>query len=518
MDSEKFDALARSFALRSDRRAVLRAAIAGGVAFALGGIGFGHRSRADEGDGTPTADAPVPTETDTPSPTPTEPPAATETPTPTTPPTVAPTPSATATATVPSRSERGTPTPTARPTTKAAEVVQPRAVAAMTLSPTSGVVSTPVRATISGFKKREAITLQWFDGTHAKTLVTGAASSSGKLSISFDAPASVRGSHKIRAKGGSGSQKDATFTVKPSLVLSATTGSIGTKVKATLRGFAAGVKVDIRWFVGTDASGSAKTLGTVTASSTGSGSFTITVPDGTALGAHRVEAREKSGSTYAKTSYSVQLACPSCGTCHQYNATTEVMTASCSSSCVAATVCAAAAVHKNVIALSQYVLSQGYKQSGTTSAIEIVNNPAGNAKLVLLPFQNTRTSSKTALVVHQRPTSGATDSYILFLESGVPKSAYGIGPNSAIVNLSSLIHRGEFEDDPVGAQCVACRAICKIGGAIACAAGVALTVSLAGGTGGAGLALGPVIMAALCAGLFTEPCAERPATPSLRTS
>jgi hypothetical protein len=129
---------------------------------------------------------------------------------------------------------------------------------------------------------------------------TFSANGNGGGSRSFAVPSATKGKHYVVAKGGSsGAKPRATFTVTPGLSLSPRSGSAGTSVKATLRGFAAGETITVKWFTGTTPS--TKTLkSNLVASSAGSASFSFTVPNGPG-GSHKVEATGSTGSKASST-------------------------------------------------------------------------------------------------------------------------------------------------------------------------------------------------------------------------
>ncbi|MEA2596343.1 MAG: hypothetical protein QOF01_2812, partial [Thermomicrobiales bacterium] len=133
------------------------------------------------------------------------------------------------------------------------------------------------------------------------TLGTVRVSALGAKTTIFTVPAGARGGHKVEAVGAKGGIASATFSVTPSLSLSPATGAVGTTVSATLRGFKAGVKVDVRWYNGT----SFRVLKTVTTSSTGGASTSFRVPSGAARGGHKVEAKEQATAFKASKTFTV---------------------------------------------------------------------------------------------------------------------------------------------------------------------------------------------------------------------
>ncbi len=309
MDDRRFDDIARGLACQPTRRALLRAALGG-----LGAI-LGFRV-AFADDGTPVAEdepaltgtpEPVPAETAEPAPTDTPEPPSIETPEPPTatpePPAATPEPTATATATA-----EPTATPTA--TAESEAVYLEAATPTLTLSRASGRVGTSMTATVAGFKPFEVITLSWFNGSSAVTLVSNVvANNAGGSQIPFRIPDGVRGNHRIRAKGSLGSQVDATFRVTPSIALSPTSAPRGRTVNVTVRGFAAGVKVNVLFFPDTDPNLNPLLVTSATTSSRGAAITSFVVPL-SLLAKHRVEGREAIATTnYGYTTFTV--VCPS---------------------------------------------------------------------------------------------------------------------------------------------------------------------------------------------------------------
>ena len=102
-------------------------------------------------------------------------------------------------------------------------------------------------ASVTGFKPFESIALRWYAGSIATTLINVTANSAGSAAIPFKIPNAIRGNHRVRALGNLGSLADATIRVIPSIGLSPTSGPRNTTVGVTLRGFGAGVVVNVLW-------------------------------------------------------------------------------------------------------------------------------------------------------------------------------------------------------------------------------------------------------------------------------
>ena len=107
-------------------------------------------------------------------------------------------------------------------------------------------------------------------------------------SVTFSAPRSVSGRHLVKAVGDKGTSVPSRgFVIAPSLSLSPTGGVIGQKITATMRGFAAGEVITLRFRT---APGSSRTVAkNIVASSTGTASANFLVPSGS-VGTYSIEA------------------------------------------------------------------------------------------------------------------------------------------------------------------------------------------------------------------------------------
>jgi len=164
----------------------------------------------------------------------------------------------------------------------------PTAVAAtpvVKVYPTSGTVGFPVKVAFSGFPKNATLTVTW-DG---KSLATTKTSVAGDGSVAIHVPIGKKGSHKVKATVGSTSATT-TFTIVPKLTLTPTNSAVGRTLSVTLRGYAANEAIALKWD-----SSTAKTLLTVTASSSGSASANVVVPH-TTFGQHKLVGRGTTGS------------------------------------------------------------------------------------------------------------------------------------------------------------------------------------------------------------------------------
>ncbi|CAN5540244.1 hypothetical protein BH23CHL2_BH23CHL2_09120 [soil metagenome] len=152
----------------------------------------------------------------------------------------------------------------------------------ISLSKTSGAVGSYISATVRGYAAGETVNLIWHDGASSTVIKAGTASSTGRAFISFAVPEASGGTYTIEAVGlSSNSSSTAEFTVTIGVKLSPTVGKVGASLTVTVSGFEAGETVDISW--------DGQTMGTVTASQSGSASLSTTVPETTG-GSHTVSA------------------------------------------------------------------------------------------------------------------------------------------------------------------------------------------------------------------------------------
>jgi hypothetical protein len=165
------------------------------------------------------------------------------------------------------------------------DVDPPNDPAVIGINPTFGEVGESVTVTGSGFDSGESVGL-YLDstGSSGTLLRTVTASSSGAFSTSISMPSTTSGNHLIAAKGNtSGDKASRTYTVvsSPSLSIDPLTGPNGTTVTVTGLGYNPNEQVQVYW----DSTGSSGTLlKTVTATSLGTFSTTVTTPTATAGG------------------------------------------------------------------------------------------------------------------------------------------------------------------------------------------------------------------------------------------
>ena len=118
-------------------------------------------------------------------------------------------------------------------------------LASLTLSPTSGAVGSWVSASGLGYAASSAITLSFNGVTVATSPSPCDTSSAGSFTCSFQVPANPLGTYTVTAKDGSSNSASATYKVTTSLMLSPTSGAVGSTVTATGNGYAASSTVTI---------------------------------------------------------------------------------------------------------------------------------------------------------------------------------------------------------------------------------------------------------------------------------
>ena len=149
------------------------------------------------------------------------------------------------------------------------------------LGPSSGPVGTSITVTGNGLAPNVSTTIK-YDGVAKTTVVTD---SDGSLSTTIVVPESKAGPHTVLASNTGGSAS-ATFTVTPSISLSASSGTVGSSVTVTGKGFAAGKATQVKF--------NTLTVGTVTSNTLGSFTATFTVPSSPS-GANTISATNTGG-------------------------------------------------------------------------------------------------------------------------------------------------------------------------------------------------------------------------------
>jgi hypothetical protein len=155
----------------------------------------------------------------------------------------------------------------------------------LAINPPEGVVGTQVQLTGTGFGPAYGVTIYFDTQIITSNIVTG---STGSFSTTLVVPSAVRGTHQIIARDVGQASSTATFTVRPAITASPSSGPPGTVVGVTGRGFRPSATVRITYnnanMVTQPASVSTDSAGTFTASFTipsiVSGNYAINASDG----------------------------------------------------------------------------------------------------------------------------------------------------------------------------------------------------------------------------------------------
>jgi hypothetical protein len=147
-------------------------------------------------------------------------------------------------------------------------------------------VGQPVGVSAEHFPPNAALTLTWRRPGGSTVALSGLTTDeTGSATGSFTVPASEGGGGaQLIVSAPGGASVSVTLEVAPRISVSPGSVSRGQAVTVTLRGYGKGETVRIRWLV----NGSWVTVGTVTASNTGSASVTVTVPANADLGQNSV--------------------------------------------------------------------------------------------------------------------------------------------------------------------------------------------------------------------------------------
>src|SRR2546428_436710 len=172
-------------------------------------------------------------------------------------------------------------------------------ITAISLNPTSGPAGTTVTVSGSGFAANSGITIS-YDGaamtTNPGTITTD---STGAFSGSITVPlSSAAGPHMVKATDASNHPASASFTVTTgtpaaAISLNPTSGPTGTTVNISGSNFAANSGITISY----DNAGIATTPTTITTTSTGSFTGSITIPSSSIAGSHTVKATDASANS-----------------------------------------------------------------------------------------------------------------------------------------------------------------------------------------------------------------------------
>jgi endoglucanase len=185
------------------------------------------------------------------------------------------------------------PTPISTTVATGTSTVSPPSTAALTptavqgtpevqLSPVKGKFNDVISVGLTGFTPGSLVTVRWQDGT---TLTTATAASNGTATASFRTPLLPYGDYRVEARDAAGRTAQATLRIIPRVNLAPTSGPAGSTTRVYLYGYAAGERVEVRWY---DTSTAYRVLTTLTIASNGRASQVVTVPAGASLGQHKV--------------------------------------------------------------------------------------------------------------------------------------------------------------------------------------------------------------------------------------
>src|SRR5256712_683046 len=176
---------------------------------------------------------------------------------------------------------------------------------ALSLNPTSGTTGTTVTVTGKNFAANSGITIS-YDGsaipTNPSVITTD---STGGFTGSITVPSSsAAGTHTVQATDASNHPASAQFTVTttpvPAITLNPTSGPAGTKVNISGSNFAANSGITISY----DNNAVTTNPATITTTSIGSFTASITVPSSSGAGTHTVKATDASANS-ASASFTV---------------------------------------------------------------------------------------------------------------------------------------------------------------------------------------------------------------------
>ncbi|HEV2519298.1 MAG TPA: PKD domain-containing protein [Thermoplasmata archaeon] len=171
-------------------------------------------------------------------------------------------------------------------------------VANLTISPTSGIVGSSATVTGTGYAGASTITLTW-DGSTTLSCTSGSltTSSAGGFGCTFTVPAAFAGAHTVAATDASSHTASTSFTVVPHVVLSPTSGVVGSTFVAFMTGYGSSLLI----FPSPDTwDGSTIVGGSASSPATGSYDLTFTVPP-SVHGAHTLVAADGSGNSASAT-------------------------------------------------------------------------------------------------------------------------------------------------------------------------------------------------------------------------
>lgn len=166
----------------------------------------------------------------------------------------------------------------------------------MSISPETGPVGSQVTVTGVGYPTNATMEV-WFDSARVTTSPASLRTdANGGFSATFAAPESARGTHTVKAVAGTTSLTK-NFNTTASVAADPTSGAVGSSVKVSGKGYAAGATIVLTY----DGYAAATSPATVQASNLGSFSATIVLP-ASARGPHNIDASDGTASMRASVS------------------------------------------------------------------------------------------------------------------------------------------------------------------------------------------------------------------------
>ncbi|MGP8077725.1 MAG: beta strand repeat-containing protein [Thermoplasmata archaeon] len=159
----------------------------------------------------------------------------------------------------------------------------------LTVSPVAGPVGTLLEFNGSGFSPVSGVTVSWTAGS----VCSATTADSGSFQCTVSLPSATFGVHVFKATDGSGHTANATFSVTPQLILTPSSGLVGTKVALTGSGYGSAVAVTVNWAGGTACSN--------TTTAAGGFACKYTIPVGTAGGVYPFTGADGTGDTAVAT-------------------------------------------------------------------------------------------------------------------------------------------------------------------------------------------------------------------------
>ncbi len=166
-------------------------------------------------------------------------------------------------------------------------------------SPAGGKTGTTGTISCTNFRASETITVSW-DSTSGTKVATLTASSRGHANGTFTVPLSPRGLHNVVAKGKTSTRSvTRSYRIQGEMILSPTQGPAGSSVVLNMTGFGASETVTIKLDAGLSSEVTLKT--NVTTGSNGTKLQTVTIPNSTTLGIHKIQATGNKGSSVSRS-------------------------------------------------------------------------------------------------------------------------------------------------------------------------------------------------------------------------